>query len=680
MKEPGALCKRLTDSAGATRGFPNQKIRSAMRQRGAARKLVLLLTAAALCIGLAFYFGASRTSAEREHGNHDWLHHGNDLANTRFQNLDQINPSNVKNLQVAWVFHTGVLDPLAELEATPIEVDGRLFITDGHDNVFALNAATGKMLWKFDGFNDEAQLAAFFLCCGRNNHGVAFGEGTVFVGRFDDSVVALNAETGKVLWQNTVADFHDRVAINSAPQFVEAGGRELVIISLSGGEFEIRGQVFALDAKTGNTVWHFSTTQPTSFAGQSFLTGGAAVWVPPAIDADLGLVYLSVGNAAPDIQGENRGGDNLFSASIVAINLFTGNPVWHFQEVHHDIWDYDSAQPAVLFPLEKDGKHFKALGHCSKTGQYFILDRRTGEGIFAVTERPVPASGASAAFQIAAPTQPYSAVEPMTPLRFDQLTPEEQPDTKAITAAFTAFLAPNQTEVALSPQYTPPDDTLRLIMPGDNGGCEWNPAAYSPRTKYVYYGARHDPDVFKTHSGNTSLIPEAVNGDLHLGSTFINHVPGAKPFGLYGATDTRTGKVVWKIQVPQPAKSGVLVAGDVVFFGEGNGKFDAADARTGEMLFAFDAPSNITNAGGAAGGPMAYLADGREFVVNAFGGNVPDRSITAGGNCLGGGSICDNPVGDAYIAFALPTHEKVNETGQKKEKDKDKDKDKEKNE
>jgi quinohemoprotein ethanol dehydrogenase len=651
MKETGTRDLHRTNSVSTILESLARNVRYAAGKRPAARNIVLIVAAAALCFGVALYFGASRTFAQREHSNHDWPNHGNDLANTRFQNLDQINPSNVKNLKVAWVFHTGVLDPLAELEATPIEVDGRLFITDGHDDVFALNAATGRMLWKFDGFNDEAQLAKFFLCCGRNNHGVAFGDGAVFVGRFDDSVVALNAETGKVLWQNTVADFHDRVAINSAPQFVAAGDHDLIIISLSGGEFEIRGQVFALDAKTGKTVWRFSTTQPTSFAGQSFLTGGGAVWNPPAIDADLGLVYLSVGNAAPDILGENRGGDNLFSASIVAVDLFTGNPVWHFQEVHHDIWDYDSAQPAVLFPLEKDGKHFRALGHCSKTGQYYILDRRTGDPIFPVTERAVP-SGAG--FQNAAPTQPYSAVESMTPLRFDQLTAEEQPDTAAITAAFSAFLAPGQTEVALSPQYTPPDVTLRLIIPGDNGGCEWAPAAFSPRTKYVYYGARHDPDVFKTHSGNTSLIPEAVNGDLHLGSTFINHVPGARPFGLYGATDTRTGKVVWKIRVPQPAKSGVLVAGDVVFFGEGNGTFDAADARTGEILFAFDAPSKITNAGGAAAGPMAYLANGREFVVNAFGGNVPDRSITANGNCLGGGHTCDNPVGDTFIAFALP--------------------------
>jgi len=674
MKEARPL-EYLTDSAGAIRGFPNRKVRSVMGQRGAARKFVLLLTSAALCFGAALYFGASRTSAEHERGNHDWLNHGNDLANTRFQNLDQINPSNVKNLNVAWVFHTGVLDPLAELEATPIEVDGRLFITDGHDNVWALNAATGKKLWKFDGFNDEAQLAAFFLCCGRNNHGVAYGDGTVFVGRFDDSVVALDAEAGKVLWNSTIANFHDKVSINSAPQFVKAGGRELVLISLSGGEYEIRGQVFALDAKTGNTVWHFSTTQSTSFAGQSFQTGGAAVWVPPAIDADLGLVYLSVGNAAPDIRGEDRAGDNLFSASILALDLFTGNPVWHFQEVHHDIWDYDSAQPAVLFPLEKDGKHFKALGHCSKNGQYYILDRRTGEPIYPVTEKPVPPTAPSAAFQNPAPTQPYSAVEPLTLLSFDQLTPEQQPDTAAITAALSSFLAPGQTSVTLSPQYTPPDETLRLIMPGDNGGCEWAPAAYSPRTKYVYYGARQEPDVFKTHSGNTSLVPQAVNGDLHLGSQFINSVPGAKPFGMYGATDTQTGKVVWKIQIPQPAKSGVLVAGDLVFFGEGNGTFDAADARSGSKLFSFNAPGNITNAGGAAAGPMAYLVDGREFVVNAFGGNVPDRGITANGNCLVGGSICDNPVGDAYIAFALRTHEEDKDKDKNKDKNKDKDKD-----
>ncbi len=350
----------------------------------------------------------------------DWPHYGKDLANTRYLHVNQINPHNVGDLQVAWVFHTGVLDPLAELQSSPIEVDGRLFITDGHDNVFALNAATGTLLWKVDGFSDETLLGQFFLCCGRNNKGAAYGDDKVYVGRFDDSVVAMNAKTGAVVWRTTVADWHDKVTINSAAQFAETGDRGLVIVSLSGGEFEVRGQIFALDSKTGNIVWHFSTTVPNSYAGTSFKSGGGAVWNPPATDPELGLVFLSVGNASPDILGENRAGDNLYATSILALNLSSGNPVWHFQEVHHDIWDYDSAQPAVLFPLEKNGKEYDALGHCDKNGQYYILDRRTGEPIYPVTEKPVPTGAA---------------------------------------------------------------------FPGDNGGCEWNPAAFSPRTHFVYYGA-----------------------------------------------------------------------------------------------------------------------------------------------------------------------------------------------
>src|SRR5438270_12327351 len=158
MKETGALDSHRTNAASILE-FLARNVRSAMGRWPAARSIALIVAAATISFGVALYFGAWRTSAEREHANHDWPHHGKDLANTRFQNLDQINPSNVKNLQVAWVFHTGVLDPLSELEASPIEVDGRLFITDGHDDVFALNAATGGMLWKFDGFNDETQLA-----------------------------------------------------------------------------------------------------------------------------------------------------------------------------------------------------------------------------------------------------------------------------------------------------------------------------------------------------------------------------------------------------------------------------------------------------------------------------------------------------------------------------------------
>ena len=552
--------------------------------------------------------------------NLDWPHYGNDLANTRFQPVDQINRTNVNKLKVAWVFHTGVLDPMAELDVSPIEVDGRLFVTDGHDDVFALDAATGRQLWAYkplEILGEMPPLDQLFVCCGRNNKGVAFGNGKVFYGRLDDVVVALNAETGAVVWKNTVANFSDRVAINNAPQFVDG----LVIISLSGGEFEARGKVFALDSETGSVRWQLATTLPSSFAGTSYLRGGAMVWNPPAIDRDLGLIFVTTGNAAPDILGQFRAGDNLYATSIVALDLKTGQPKWNFQEVHHDIWDYDSAQPVVLFPLDKGGKTFKALGHCSKNGNYYILDRVTGEPIFPVTEVPVPPGPG---FQHAAPTQPVSAVEPLTPLTFVRSTPTDY----------------NGELITLSPQYTPPDDILRLIVPGDDGGCEWPPAAFSPRTNFVYYGTRYEPTLFKTRPNNTDL----VNGFLHLGSSFINKVPGSNPFGVFGATDTRTGKIVWTIEVAQPAKSGLVVAGDLVFFGEGNGKLHAADAVTGKILFTFDAPANVPNAGGANASPIAYIVNGREFIVNAFGGNVTDRA----------NQPPPNPLGDAIIAFSLP--------------------------
>jgi len=571
--------------------------------------------------------------------NLDWPNHGNDLHNTRFQNVDQINRSNVKQLRPAWVFHTGVLDPLAELQVSPIVVNGRMFVTDGHDHVFALDAATGKLIWAYRPIetDDMPPIDQMIVCCGRNNKGVAVADGKVIYGRLDNVVVALDAGSGRPVWKTRLANTKTGFAINNAPQVADG----IAVISLSGGEFEVRGQVFGLRVGDGHVQWQFQTTDPASYgfpASDQFKRGGAAVWNPVTIDRDLKQVYMPTGNAAPDILGEDRPGDNLFATSILSLDLQTGKHVWHFQEVHHDIWDYDSAQPAVLFPVTRGGTTFKALGHCSKNGQYYILDRTNGKPIFPVIEVPVPQDPA---FQHAAKTQPFSvAVEPLTPL---------------------TFVRPNDTGFPAVPQYTPPGEKEFVMVPGDDGGCEWGPAAFSPRTSFVYYGTRYEPTTFKTRSGNKDTIPTPT-GDLHLGSRFTNRVPGSHPFGLFGATDTRTGKIVWTFpkvgknfalapgeKEILPTKSGLTVAGDLVFFGEGNGKFHAADAETGNILFTFEPrKSKIPNVGGAAASPSVYVANGREFVAYAFGGNVPDRNNFA---------IVDpdsGKVGDAIIAFALP--------------------------
>src|SRR5262249_831322 len=266
-------------------GFPprgdNAEEKIAMKRKMPVSYSVCLRILLLQLVALAVWLCPSSALAGDD-DNLDWRHHGNDLANTRYQNVDQINRGNVRNLRVAWVFHTGVLDNLAELQGSPIVVDGKIFITDGHDNVFALNAATGRLIWSYKPTEIPGEMPPLdqvSVCCGRNNKGVAFGDGKVFYGRLDDVFVALNAQTGRVLWKTTLANFRDHFVINNAPQFVDG----MVITSLSGGEFEVRGQVFALDADNGRVLWHFFTTDPGSYAGDSFLRGGAAVWNPPAI-------------------------------------------------------------------------------------------------------------------------------------------------------------------------------------------------------------------------------------------------------------------------------------------------------------------------------------------------------------------------------------------------------------
>jgi quinohemoprotein ethanol dehydrogenase len=573
----------------------------------------------ALILGFALMIWAQSIVAQSTVKEKDWPLYGNDLENTRFQNVDQINPANVKNLQVAWVFHTGVLDPAAELEVSPIEVNGTVYITDGHDDVFAVDATTGQQKWAYKPTTIPGEMPSLDqvkVCCGLNNRGVVFVPGTgadtdtVVYGRLDDVVVALDAKTGAVVWKTTVADFRSRSAINTAPQLAKG----LVIVGLAGGEFEIQGQVIALDAATGNIAWRFFTTQQDTWAGNSWQSGGAPVWQNPSVDLNLGLVYFGTGNASPDINGANRAGDNLFSSSVVALDLMTGQRRWSFQETHHDIWDYDSNMVTVLFPLEKNNKSIPALGHCAKNGNYYILDRRDGTPVFPVTEIPV---STMPAWQNASATQPISAVEPLTPMSF-------VPGTIDFTKLPAGML--------LAPTYTPPQEQMFLIVPGDDGGCEGIPQAYSPRTKFVYYGARYEPAVYQTSPNNTTF----------LGSTFSELIPGVKDFGIFGATDTNTGTIAWKINVDQPAKSGMLVAGDLAFFGEGNGKFHAVNAATGEMLFTFDG-TTVPNGGGAQAAPVAYVVNGKEYIVNGFGGNVPDRP-----------RFPPNPIGDAVIAFKLP--------------------------
>ena len=552
----------------------------------------------------------------------NWEHYGNEYNNQRFQNVDQINPSNVANLKVAWVFHTGVLDPFGTLQVSPVVINGVMYATDGHDDVFAINAVTGTQNWVYHPV-DMPPPETLPLCCGRNNRGVAVGQDKVFYGRLDNNVVALNKSTGVVAWQRKLADSTQGYSITMSPQFITTSVHPngLVIVSLSGGEFEARGQVFALDALTGATVWLFFTTKgPDTWGGNAFLTGGAFEWNTPSIDPALGLIYLNTGNAAPDVLGQNRPGINLYSCSLVALNIDSGNVIWFFQEVHHDIWDYDAATTTVLFDLVQGAVSTPALAHTGKNGELYILDRRNGNPLYAVTEVPVPTTNPP--YQNAFPTQPHSAVEHLTPF---------------------GFVRPNDTGIPSAPRYTPPSEQITLQQPGAQGGNEWVAGAYSPRTKFLYSPIRYEPTSYVTHPNNNEPTP--VPGQVppeFVGSDFGRSIVGSHPFGIWGATDTTTGKIVWKNETQDLATSDMTVTGDLVWYGQDNGNLNAVSAATGAILFTFNA-TTIPGAGGANAGAVAYVVNSKEYVAYAFGGNFLER----------GNQQTDN-VGDAIIAFTLP--------------------------
>jgi PQQ-dependent dehydrogenase (methanol/ethanol family) len=534
--------------------------------------------------------------------NLDWRYHGKDLANGRFQDVDQINPSNVAKLKPAWIFHTGINDPNMSMEMTPIVIDGVMYVPTGDDDVFALDAATGKQIWAYHP-TDLPPLSSLPICCNNDNRGVAVGAGKVFDARLDATLVALDQKSGKVVWKTTVDLPSNGAAMTLAPQFAD----NKVIVGVSGAEYGVRGHLDAYDPNTGKLIWRFWTTEPKSWAGDTYLHGGASVWGTPSYDPELHTLYFSTGNAYPWPWAGDRAGTNLYSSSIVAVDARNGKLKWYFQDAHHDVWDFDGPQPTVLF----DFNGIPALSHTSKTGYMFVLDRRNGKSLFPYKEVPVPTTPA---FQHPWPTQPESSIESLS----------EHIAESPLPAGYTA-----------APQWTPVQPTPFVFQPLFDGGMQWPPAAYSPRTHFVYSHSRYLPgDLGVTDSpANDANCPSATC--TFTGTFFI---PGVVNHGVYGAVDTRTGKVAWKIPVTTTAPdSGVGVAGDLVFFGDSNGLFHAADARTGEILWTFDS-STVPNAGGANASPAIYVVDGREYVVYGFGGNPGESAV----------------LGDAVIAFALP--------------------------
>jgi len=342
----------------------------------------------------------------------EWLTIGGDWRNTRYSTLTQINRNNVKNLKGAFVVHLGSgLGSKYSMEGTPIVKDGVMYVTTGNDDVYALDARTGALIWESKSGIDQNINT---VCCGWSNRGVAIGEGKVFLGYLDGNVVALDLKTGKPLWKTQIGRWQDGYTITSAPLYHNG----VIYTGISGGDRSARGVLAALDATTGKEKWRFWTVpapgefgsdtwpkpdDPDPKRANAWKVGGASIWQTPAIDPDLGLIYFSTGNPGPEAGGvgRDRPGDNLFASSIVAVTL-EGKYAWHFQQVHHDLWDFDCPSPVVLFDQTYDGKLRKGIAEACKTGWIYILDRSTGKPLIGIDEKPVEVDARVAS----APTQP----------------------------------------------------------------------------------------------------------------------------------------------------------------------------------------------------------------------------------------------------------------------------------
>jgi PQQ-dependent dehydrogenase (methanol/ethanol family) len=487
---------------------------------------------------------AKLDAADKDGAN--FLHSNMNYAQTRYYPATQINTGNVAKLKPAFLFQTEVLE---SMETAPIVVDGIMYITTSYNHVYALDAVTGKEFWHYK--HKMGPVTTY--CCGPNNRGVAIMNDRLYMGTLDARLVSLDAKTGKVLWQTQIADPELGYSETMAP--VAVNGK--ILIGTNGGEYGVRGFVKAFDANDGKLLWTFYSipekghegvwavndatgrnmlrdiaaekAQLAKQGGDFYKTLGGGVWMAPAVDKETSTVFFVVGNPSPDLYGAERPGDNLYTNSMVAVDLNTGAYKWHYQYIAHDVWDLDAVSPVILTEAKgKDGKMRKVAIHGGKTGHVYVHDRATGELI----------------------------------RHSEAMVPQE------------------------NMWVLPTKDGARML-PGANGGVEWSPMAVNPKTRLAYAANLHQPMTYHVEEakypggklwlgGAFKVIP----GEKQWGRLAAVNIDTGKVAWKFDTEQPLIGGVL-------------ATAGDLVFNGEGNGMFRAFDARNGKKLWEFQAGAGV---------------------------------------------------------------------------------------
>jgi len=607
----------------------------------------------------------------RPSGSGDWRYYGGDPGTMRYSTLNQINRSNVRDLRVAWTYHThdALKRPRTTIECTPIVVDGVMYITTARLKACALDAASGALLWQLDPFagllGPRAATATIEGAASPRgvNRGVTYwqdGNDKRILFTALARLICLDAKTGKPVpsfGENGTVDLTQGLGrdITGLLYDVTSPGaiyKDLIILGSENGEgpdLTAPGHVRAFDAHTGKQVWIFHTIpQPGEFGqdaweGNSWKNGQASNdWGGMSIDEKRGWVFLATGSAAYDYYGGQRLGQDLFANCVIALEAGTGKRIWHYQIVHHDLWDRDLPSPPCLITLNQNGRSVDAVVQNTKFGRVFVLDRETGVPLFPIEERPVPASDIPG--EKAWPTQPV----PMKPPPYTR---------QAFTADDVTNISPEARQYALEVlkklrsgnEWLPPSLQGGIEFPGLDGGTDWGGGSFDPSTGWYYTNSHDEPWMIKLRPAPPGLSYPYVDDEGE--GRYVDQEGYAAikpPWGQLTAIDLNRGEIAWQVVLgehkeltargipptgTQNMGGSVVTAGGLVFIGATQDeKFRAFDKSTGKVLWEADLP-----AGGYAS-PSTYEVDGKQYVVIAAGGGGKPRTRA----------------GDAFVAFALP--------------------------
>lgn len=590
----------------------------------------------------------------------NWPRVGSDGGAMRYSPLRQVNIDNVRDLRVAWTYHTRDAGEKTTIECTPIVIDGIMFITTARTKVVALDAVTGAELWQFDPYAGPAK--NWIKASGGVNRGVALwsdrrapGERRILAALSDGRLISLDAKTGKLdpafanggqldLRKGIERDI-SRMSYGptSAPMIFE----ELVIVGFSNDEGHpgAPGDIRAFDVRSGAERWRFHTVPRPNEEGHDTWPptaweqrGGANAWAGFTIDEAKGILFCGTGSAGSDFHGGDRVGSNLFANCTLALDVRTGRRLWHFQTVHHDIWDHDNPYPPLVVNVQHDGHAVEAVAQLTKTGYCFLLERKTGKPLFPAHEQPVPPSDIPG--EVAFATQPVPVAPP--PFARQGFTDS---DVTTISPQANAFVRNALKSLRYGSASMPPSLQGTVVSPGFHGGANWSGASFDPSTGYLYVNSNEVPAVVKLLSNG--------NGKFQFGG-YRNFTDEAgypainPPWGRLTAIDLNKGEFAWQIVLgehPELTARGIpptgtenfggpiVTAGGLVFIGSTKDeKFRAFDKRTGKLLW-----EHQLSAGGYAA-PCTYTVGGRQYVVIA----------------AGGGGKLNTKSGDEFVAFALP--------------------------